>query len=196
MILWRGDTDYEESDPDGDELDSEGSCDSPPPPPPRKKYFLADYPSDDPEVLREAGLNRRGITLSYQRDAPRPTTCLFDKLNRTEKVVKWVLGDHIYCNCVKCTRILKQKASPEERMQWLETRSGWLAKARQERAVYIEEKISKLAEEIELRAQRSRMVVSVALALSAGELLDWKEKGRWKEKARERVLEENPDLKT
>lgn len=171
--------------------DSQEDYGSPSPPPLSKaptRYFLATYPSDDMEVLLAAGLGHRGISMRYPgQSPPRPPECLFDQPKCTDKVIELAMGDHTYCNCVKCTAILEETASPEEREYWFETRSNWIAKARQERAVYI----SRLAAEVELNARRSTMVVSLTLGLSDDEMQDWEENGHWEEKALESVLKDN-----
>jgi hypothetical protein len=158
-------------------------------------YCVANYPSDDLDELRALGYAVQAIVMpGYFPNPPRPTACLFELPGHASRTKTSWLGDHLYCNCVKCTSILEQTATPEEWQPWYDTRTRWIARSRRKRAEYLEERVSGLARKLQLKMKRSRMVVAMALRLSEEEIQDWDEKGRWDEKAREKVLEENPHL--
>ena len=158
-------------------------------------YCVADYPSDDLDELRASGYTVQGILMpGYHSNPPRPTICLFELPGHASRTKTSWLGDHLYCNCVKCTSILEQTATPEEWQPWYDARTRWIARSRRKRAEYLEERVSGLAHKLQLKMKRSRMVVAMALRLSEEEIQDWDEKGRWDEKAREKVLEKNPHL--
>ncbi|KAJ3531520.1 hypothetical protein NMY22_g8118 [Coprinellus aureogranulatus] len=163
-------------------------------------YCLSEYPSDDPEELRNAGYNINTLKVSMRyrlKGSPRPLFCIFElsEYASHDSVKYRRIGDHIYRTCVKCTAVLQQKATPRERKWWFEMRARWIAEARQTRASYLEGKISKLTIDFELKLRRPKMVVAMALNLTEHEFQEWEDKGEWQEKARKQVLKEHPDLR-